>query len=148
MPRIHPKTISFEEKKKLLNELWSMVALLENRDQVENFFKDLLSESEAIMLARRIRIARFLLDGRRYDDIKRNMNAGDGTIASVHQWLHGGNGGYKNVIPKLEKELERRMRSTQKSTNDYMPYTFAWLKKKYPLHFLLFNLIDHYSSKR
>ncbi len=142
MPRVQPKTISKDERRNLLNELWSLVILLETREQIENFFRDLLSETEAIMLARRIRIARFLLEGKSYDDIRNAMHTSHITIAGVHKWLQGRDGGYAQILPRLKKELELQQKAGERELQQRQPLTFGWLKKRYPLHFLLFNLLD------
>lgn len=142
MPRVQPKTIPYGERQTLLNELWSLVALLKTKEEIRNFFRDLLSETEELMLARRIRIARFLLEGKSYENIRENMHASDVTIAGVHRWLQRGSEGYKNMLPQLEKELEKQRNQQIKQREQRQPFTFAWLKKRYPLHFLLFNLLD------
>lgn len=142
MPRIQPRTLSLENRKKLLDELWTMIALLETRDEVKNFFKDLLSETEAIMLARRIQIAKQLLCGAGYEEIRRKLGAGEATIAQVHRWLQSGFGGYRNLLPRLEREMNRRLTVQSKIRKAKTPFTFEWLKKRYPLHFLLVNLIE------
>lgn len=147
MPRKQPKTLSHEERTKLLDELWTMIALLESREEVKNFFKDLLSETEALMLARRIQIAKLLLRGVGYDEIKEKLNTGYSTIAGVHRWLQSGSGGYEKVMPRLEKELERRETVKIKKTKERIPYTGEWLKRRYPLHFLLLNVIDWSASR-
>lgn len=79
---------------------WTSIAELKNRDEVKAFFKDLLSESEAIMLARRIKIAQRLLQGVEYEEIQKELHVGRSTIASVHQWLTSGFQGYEIAIKK------------------------------------------------
>ena len=144
MARKQPKYISHDERKHMLNMLWTMIALLETRDDVENFFRDRLSETEAIMLARRILIAQRLLQGDGYDTICEDLGAGASTVASVHRWLQQGRG-YQDLLPKLEKEQERQEKVKGKRSASQEQFTFEWMKKKYPLHFLLFNLIDEAS---
>ena len=134
---IHPK-----ERARILDEFWTMVALLETKDEVRNFFKDMLSATEAIMLARRIQIAKLLLAGWGYDRIEEKMGAGPTTIASVHRWLQGGFGGYAAVIPRLEREIERRERLAERRQEESVPLSSAWMRKKYPLHFLLLNIMS------
>ncbi len=142
MSRTQPKKISGNEKKDLLDELWSMITLLETKKEIENFFCDLLSESESIMIARRIRIARMLLEGKSYDIINNSMNAGYGTIANVHQWLQGKNEGYLLVLPRLKKELLKKMKKREKQMEQKQSFSFEWIKKRYPLHFILYNILD------
>lgn len=123
-----------------LDLLWTSIAELKSREEVKNFFKDLLSESEAIMLARRIKIAKHLLEDKSYDEINKQMKAGKNTIANVHNWLVSGFKGYENALEKFDVAVKKRF-SKRESARD-MPYSFTWLKKKYPLHFLLFNILD------
>lgn len=142
MPRIQPKLMLFQERNKLLDEFWTMIALLETKEDVKNFFKDLLSQTEAIMLARRIQIAKYLLEGLNYEEIREKLKTSYATISTVHRWLQGGFGGYEKLIPKLKKELERRYKIEQKKIKSKESFSFEWLKKRYPLHFLLFNIFD------
>jgi len=145
MSRFQSKKLSKEAKANLLNELWVSISLLDSPASAKGLFSDLLSESEAIMLARRIRIARFLLQGMSYDEIFEKTEASATTISHVHRWLQNEESGYQKVLPKLEKVLIKK-----KGTVDDEPsqqFTFPWLKKKYPMHFLLFNLIDYYKNK-
>jgi len=131
-----------QQKDSLLDELWSMIALLENIDQVRAFFKDLLSETEGIMLARRVRIARLLLQGESYENIQSSTKAGTNTIASVQRWLEGENQGYKTSLPALQKEIARRQRKNNTTPPNRDEQPLEWLKSKYPLHFALFNAWD------
>ena len=146
MSRKQPKTIPREERAHMLDTLWTMIALLETRDDVENFFRDLLSETEAVMLARRIIIATRLLQGDGYDTICSNLGASPATVASVHRWLQQGKG-YQNLLPKLQKEQERLQKVKERDLSSREQFTFAWMKKKYPLHFLLLNLIDEVQTR-
>ena len=49
---------------------------------------------------------------------------------------------YEAAAAAFEKELERRAGIIKKKQKQMEPFSFEWLKKKYPLHFLLFNLLD------
>ena len=108
MPRVQPKTISKEDKRQLLNEFWDLVELARTRRDIENFFRDLLSETEAVMLARRVRIAKMLLDERTYDDIRKTMNTSYVTIASVHRWLQGRNEGYMAILSRSKQGKRKK----------------------------------------
>jgi TrpR-related protein YerC/YecD len=145
MSRVNPRFINQSEKMKYLDLLWTSIAGLQGRDEVKNFFKDLLSESEAIMLARRIQIAKMLLENKKYEEIVNQLHVGEDTVGKVQQWLTSGFGGYKKVIESFEGVLKKKVRAKEKGS---LPYSFGWLKKKYPLHFLLFNLIDKKQNKK
>jgi len=141
MSRVNPRNISSDSKMKYLDLLWTSIAKLETREEVKRFFKDLLSESEAIMIARRIEIAKRLMEGDSYDKIAMDLKVGMDTIGRVQRWLTSGFGGYEKAISGFKKELNRRSTEYSKS-NESELHSFAWLKKKYPFHFLLFNLIS------
>lgn len=101
------------------------------------FLRDLLTESERIMLGRRIIIARRLLAGDRYDDIEADLHVGRDTIGRVQKWLWDQLPGYEQAIKEMEKEfVARQERYADKKL--YATSMLYRLKKKYPLHFLLF----------
>ncbi len=103
MPRVKPGSVKKEDRDKLLNEFWVSVSLLRSKEEIKNFFRDLLSESEALMLARRFEIAKLILEDKSYLEIREKLGAGFSTIGVVHSWLQGGFGGYKKLIDRLEK---------------------------------------------
>ncbi len=132
--------LSKEEKIKFLGDFYSMIALLKNRGEVKNFFKDLLTLSEAVMLSRRIQIAMLLLEGKTHEEIKSKLKVGFSTITSVEKWLHAGFGGYNKILKRyqsIKSVKESKMMSIAKRS----PLSFDWLRHKYPLHFLLVNMI-------
>lgn len=92
---------------------WGSIAALKSRDEVKAFFKDLLSESEAIMLARRIKIAQRLLQGVDYGEIQSELHVGRSTIASVHQWLTSGFQGYETAIKKFTGAASHQSKGTR-----------------------------------
>ena len=141
MPKVNLRKLDSKSKMKYLDLLWTSIAQLKTREEVKQFFKDLLSESEAIMLARRIEIAKRLLEGRSYDSIAEELKVGKDTIGRVQRWLISGFGGYEKAVNGFSKELKNRF-DKLKTADIVEPYSFAWLKQKYPLHFLLFNLIS------
>ena len=102
MPRSKPQRMSVQERNKLLEEFWITLALLKNKSSIRNFLKDLLSETEAVMLARRLKIAELIHAGWSYDKIESKMQTSPATIATVHAWLDGGFGGYLEGITKLK----------------------------------------------
>jgi len=141
MGKVNPRALDSNSKMKYLDLLWTSIAQLETREEVKQFFKDLLSESESIMLARRIEVAKRLLEGQSYDEITRELNVGKDTIGRVQRWLTSGFGGYEKAVNGFKKEVERRFSKSSKIAKRD-PYSFGWIKQKYPLHFLLFNLLN------
>jgi len=140
MPKVNPRSLNLNSKMKYLDLLWTSIAQLKTKEEVKHFFKDLLSESESIMLARRIEVAKRLLESKSYDAIARELKVGMDTIARVQSWLASGFGGYEKAVGGFNKELKKRFKGSRIDDKPEL-YSFEWLRKKYPFHFLLFNLI-------
>jgi uncharacterized protein YerC len=125
------------EKSELRNRqevLYKIIAEIDSQQGARNFLKDLLTSSEALMISNRIAIAMMLLNGFKYEDIIKELKVGVGTINNVNRWLYNGFGGYL-------KEL-RKNKKTGKSFKKMPASEWDMLKKKYPAHFFIFNLMD------
>lgn len=131
--------LSESEKKKYLGDFYSMIALLKSREEAKNFFKDLLSLSEVVMISRRIQIAKMLLDGDTYDDIRKKLKVSPTTICQVERWLNNGFGGYRKVIAEYKKKYPEK---SDFEKYGYPVFSKEWKRKKYPLHYLFSNLLD------
>ena len=129
-----------------LDILYTAVSSLSSREEVKKFLRDLLTESERIMMGRRIIIAQRLLEDKSYLEIKRELGVGMDTIIRVHRWLEDDIDGYEKVVKKLEKVFESRQEKRDKAYLD--TFSFEGLKKRYPLHFFLFNLFDDLNKKK
>ncbi|TSC80403.1 MAG: hypothetical protein G01um101425_57 [Candidatus Peregrinibacteria bacterium Gr01-1014_25] len=84
------------------------------------------------MAMRRLAVAKELLKGEGHEAIRKNLHVGYATITSVDRWLD-------EELKDVRKALrEKRQRGRGEPA---MPYTFRWLRQKYPWQFLLFNLL-------
>ncbi len=122
-----------QERIKTLDALYTATSAVRGRAAMKLFLRDLLTESERVMLGRRILIARLLLSGATYDDIYARLGAGHGTIRGVRRWLADQMPGYEQAIAGMEAELDKR-----EFKRKYAKSALFRLKRKYPLHFLLF----------
>lgn len=127
------KDLTEKEVMVTLDTLYTAAGTLRGREAVKLFLRDLLTPSERLMLGRRIIIARLLLAENSYEDIQRRLKVGRTTIGRVHRWLKDQLPGYEKVIEEMEKEFEKRQEKRLYATS-----AMYRLKKKYPLHFLLF----------
>ncbi len=125
--------LSKEERIKTLDALYTAAGTVRGRASMKLFLRDLLTESERIMLGRRILIARLLLSGGTYDAIQTKMGASHRTIRNVERWLSDQIPGYEEAIAGMEEEFGRREFRQKYATS--MLFRF---KKRFPLHFLLF----------
>lgn len=114
------------EQTDLFIKLAKALSLLHNSEEIAHFLKDLLTEAEVLMLARRLQIAESLIDGLTFDQIRTNLKAGPNTIAKVQTWLELYGEGYRTVINRGSKK--------DRHENEYSK-PFGKLKRKYPLYF-------------
>ncbi|MBX4192013.1 trp operon repressor [Candidatus Parcubacteria bacterium] len=135
--KVRAKELTDTQRIEILDTLYTAARTVKGRAAMKLFLRDLLTQSERIMLGRRIMIARKLLAGRSHRAIEKEMRVGKDTVWRVQRWLLDQLPGYEEVIKSLEIELEHR----QKKYDDKFLYATSALyrlKKKYPLHFLLF----------
>jgi uncharacterized protein YerC len=107
------------------------------------FLRDLLTESERIMLGRRIIIARKLIAGETHRSIEIELSVGKDTVWRVQRWLNDQLPGFETAIAELEKEFGNR-----EFRKLYAQSAIFRLKKRYPAHFLLFPLPKEYRKKK
>lgn len=139
MPKVSRIRLDSKHLGFFINNFWSLITLLENKDQVKSFLKDLLTHTEMKMLAKRIQIAKMLLEGYNYRDIRNYVKVTDSTIARINNILEVEGEGLRtaiNYLQKIEKEIEReRMRITPN------------LKKKYPMYFIPEVVLEKVNKK-
>ena len=128
-----PKDLTKEETIVTLDTLYTAASAVRGRDAVKLFLRDLLTPSERIMLGRRIIIARMLMSRTSHEEIGERLRVSSATIGRVHRWLKDQLPGFEQAVKGMEKEFEKRNEKKLYATS--MLYR---LKKKYPLHFLLF----------
>lgn len=124
-----------QERITTLDLLYTAAASVKGREAMKLFLRDLLTTSERVMLGRRIWIARLLLAGEGSAEIGRKLKVGSNTVWRVGKWLEDQFPGYEQALQGLEKEMDTRALKREASVE---PFSFAALKRKYPLHFLLF----------
>ena len=125
--------LSEKERMTTLDALYTAAGTVHGRAAMKSFLRDLLTESERIMLGRRILIARLLLQDETRDAIRQRTGAGYGTIERVHRWLQDQMPGYETAIAAMEEEFGERDFKKKYATS-----VLFRLKRRYPLHFLLF----------
>lgn len=125
--------LSEKERIATLDTLYTAAGTVRGRSAMKTFLRDLLTESERVMLGRRIIIARLLLQDETRDEIRKRTGAGLSTIDRIHRWLKDEMPGYENAIGAMEEELGRR-----DFKRKYSKSLLFRLKRRYPLHYLLF----------
>lgn len=126
--------LSEPERIATLDALYTAAGTVRGRKAMKLFLRDLLTESERVMLGRRILIARLLMNGHGQEKIMDELKVGADTVWRVKKWLRDQLPGYEHAIRDLEKEYRKRENRKGYTGTAIM----RRLKKAYPLHFLLF----------
>ena len=100
-----PGDLSAKEKMQTLDLLYTAASCVRGRNAMKLFLRDLLTESERVMLGRRIWIARLLIAGKDYEDIGRELGVSYATVYRVERWLHDRFPGYESTLDTVEKEI-------------------------------------------
>jgi len=87
--------------KKKINGLMDAIMLLKTPEEMEKFFRDLLTENELIEFGGRWKAARMLWDKESYVDIAKETGLSSTTIARVSKWLNSGKDGYKLILNRM-----------------------------------------------
>ena len=89
-----------------IDRLFEAVLKLEDRDECYRFFKDIATVNEIKSLGQRLEVARMLICGNTYDEIREKTGVSTTTISRVKKSLYYGEDGYKVVLEKMGYEVE------------------------------------------
>ncbi len=103
MTKISRKPLSADELNEIENQFWTAVAKLKSLNEASLFFRDLLTHTERKMLAKRLQIARMLLEKESYTSIRKKLHVTDITISKINNWLNTFGEGYRLAVEKLKK---------------------------------------------
>lgn len=143
MAKVEYRKLEPNERKRLERELFS--ALLhpkKQKDSVSLFF-NLLTPSERIMLNRRIQVAKYLIAGKSYIEIRADLGVGFELIVKVDRWLDGEIEAYRKIIPPLieaEKTKQKNVRRGSKKPLGTRA-SFEGMRRRYPDKFGLINML-------
>lgn len=137
MSKVRTNQISSSEKNIIIGEFFDLITNLKTRNEIIDFFIGLLSPSEILMLSRRIQIAKQIIDGKSYEDIRHNLKVGFSTIYKTDRWLNGDDEKYGEWIKKMISKLKIRA----KNNISNKPHT-PGLLDKYAHHKLLKNILS------
>lgn len=147
MPRIS-KELSKKEIEKLFYKLCVIISTTNKIEDAAKLLRDLLSFTEAEMIAKRIKIAEMLLEDFTYRDIVKKIKVSHGTIFKVQEWLKISGEGYRKAIRKTKgKELKKTS-----NFDNYNPEDWMSMKRRFPMYYwpeiLLENLIATSNKKQ
>lgn len=145
MSRFNYRKLTDKQREQLLNGLTSVFTKLKTDTEIKSFLNQILTPSEQVMIARRLRIAAALMKGLSYLEIRQVIGAGLTTINKIDYWLRETLGEYKELAQTMQKlspaKPDKKPRRSIKLDyrGDYL--SFDSIRHRYPLDFLLINLL-------
>lgn len=101
MTQVSKYPISQAVYERIFEILFQSIVDLKSHQEVNDFFKDFLSETERVMLAKRLGIAVLLTKGYSFAEIRKILRVSQTTIADANAFLKYSNKGYKKVVHKI-----------------------------------------------
>jgi len=135
MAKVKPHTIDPKEKFEAIDSLFNAIANLKTKKEIVDFFLGLFTASESLMMARRIQVARMLLDGKGFDAIQRKLHVSSQMVHKTDQWLHKGD-------DKYVAWLNVRIQKQPIIKDEIKTFTYESMLDKYPYHRFIKNLFD------
>lgn len=136
-----------KEKKLALDILARTAHQFSGKDGVSSFIDHVLTEGEKVAVGRRIAVARMVLSGKTYFEVNESLSISPNTFRNIRKWLNEELPGFNDVLAQNKKEDEEKVIKKNKNHREPVrPFSLADLKRRYPMHFLLFNLADEMIS--
>lgn len=99
--------LSTEQRDELFIQLVRAIASVRSPVEAASLVKDLLTESEVGMLAKRLEIARLLMRGLTFEEITEGLKVSHATVARINHWLQNSGEGYRLAVERLRPAEER-----------------------------------------
>lgn len=122
------------------------ISQMKKPEEAAKLLTDLLSPQEVEMIAKRLEIAKLLIEGNTYELIRGKLKTGYTTIARINTWLNLSGEGFKLAFarkqkPQLESSIEEK----------YDPFSWYSFKRRYSMYFgveLFLEQLIKQSNKR
>lgn len=112
------------------------------------FINDILTDRERIELGRRVVISSMILAGLTYFEINALLQISPNTYSAVRKWLDKQLPGYASVLELTKAEANAKVDKRKRPPYQHVDsLSFRAFKRKYPMHFLFFNIADEIISK-
>ena len=89
-----------------LDALFEAFLMMEDKDDCYNLFSDMFTDQEMVSFARRLRVAKLLLNGATYGMIQEQIPVSSATITRINTVLQYGEGGYHHIMEKMLRKSQ------------------------------------------
>lgn len=93
-----------ENRSEEMDTFFQAFLAMENIDDCYNLFSDMFTDQETVSFARRLRVAKLLLNGATYGMIQEQIPVSSATITRINTVLQYGEGGYSRIVERLMKD--------------------------------------------
>ena len=90
-------------------ELVRAILALTTEDEAKRFLRDLMTEAEIMEFGKRLKAAEMLIIQTPYLKIEKETGLSSATVARVAKWLNGPEGGYRQIINRLNHHTLNRL---------------------------------------
>jgi uncharacterized protein YerC len=126
-----------------IDTLRKSAARMSGKRAVTKFVEDLMTEDEMVTIGRRLLIAQMILSGKTQAEIRYLLGVSPNTFTRMRKWLEREIPEYGKAIKDHKKrQKERDDRRRKKVYDRPQPFSLADLQRRYPMHFLLFNVAE------
>jgi hypothetical protein len=103
--------------------------------------EQLLTPEERIKIGRRVLIAQAILHGKTRYEINELLSVSPNTYAQVRKWL-------SEELPAYTPKPQKVTSGKQAKKKEYVvPFSYEDMKRRYPMHFLLFAAVEKLFEK-
>lgn len=120
MTKISRSPLDDKRMSYFLNNFWILLTLLASKEEIKNFLKELLTPTEQVMFAKRLQIAKMLLQGYKYEDIKRFVNVTDNPITTMNNII---NSNRECFIKTVNMLIEFENKKEKEEEQNYKKFT-------------------------
>lgn len=101
MGRVSSRRINPEIEERIFEVFWAYLANLRNAEGIHEFLLSLLSQTEQVMLAKRLAIAILLSKNYNYEQIDETLKVSKATIATIQRQISMGAPGYEKALRQI-----------------------------------------------
>lgn len=87
-------------EKKTAEEFYKAILSLENKDECDDFFRDVCTLKELLSIAQRYTVAKMLKERRVYSEIVKETGASTATVSRVKRMMSDGTGTVNKILER------------------------------------------------
>lgn len=137
MSKVKFYEVDEKERYQTIGYLLNVISELKTKKEIIDFFMGMLTKSEALMMGRRIQLAKMIIDEENIETIRKKLKVSYQNIAKTENWIKGRGNEYFSWISKcINKGFEDKNIKNKKDIKEFS------LLDKYPEYRFLRDLLN------